>query len=139
GWAGATANYEVSDGAIVCRPKKGGNIYTEAEYGDHVVRLEYRLPAGGNNGLAMRYPGGAVHAATQGLCEVQILDDTHLKYARLDPRQFNGSAYGMAAAHLGYLRRLGEWNFIEATAKGTTLRVELNGTRILDADLAAVT
>ena len=57
GWAGPVDQYEVVDGAIVCKPKKGGNIYTKAEYGDFVIRLEYRLPPGGNNGLAIRYPG----------------------------------------------------------------------------------
>ncbi|HSQ56237.1 MAG TPA: family 16 glycoside hydrolase, partial [Gemmata sp.] len=139
GWEGPLQNYEVKDGAIVCKPKKGGDIYTKAEYGDHNVRLEYRLPAGGNNGLAIRYPGGNAHAATQAMTEVQILDDTHPKYAKLDPRQFNGSAYGMVPAHTGYLRPVGEWNFIEVTAKGHMLQVELNGTRILDADLAKVT
>ena len=140
GWAGPVENYEVLDGAIVCKQGKGGNIYTKAEFGDHVVRLEYKLPPGGNNGLAIRYPGGAVHAATQAMCELQILDDTDGKYAKLDPRQFNGSAYGMAAAHRGYLRPVGEWNFLEVTAKGTTLRAELNGTRVLwDVDLAKVT
>jgi hypothetical protein len=129
----------VADGAIVCKPKKGGNIYTKAEYADHVVRLEYKLPPGGNNGLAIRYPGNGVHAATQGMCELQILDDTAGKYTKLDPRQFNGSAYGMVAAHRGYLRPVGEWNFMEVTAKGPTIQVELNGTRILDADLVKVT
>ena len=126
------------DGAIVCKPKKGGNIFTKAEYGDHVVRLEYKLPPGGNNGLAIRYPGSG-HVATQAMCELQILDDTDPKYAKLDPRQYNGSAYGMVPAHRGYLRPVGEWNFIEVTAKGSTLRVELNGTLILDCDLAKVT
>jgi hypothetical protein len=139
GWDGPLDQYEVADGAIVCKPKKGGNIYTKGEYADHVVRLEYKLPAGGNNGLAIRYPGGNVHVATQAMTEVQILDDTDPKYAKLDPRQYNGSAYGMVPAHRGYLRPVGEWNFMEVTAKGSTLRVELNGTRILDADLAKVT
>ncbi len=139
GWEGPLENYEVVDGAIVCKPKKGGNIYTTAEFADHVIRLEYKLPAGGNNGLAIRYPGKGVHAATEALCELQILDDTHPKYAKLDPRQFNCSAYGMVAAHRGYLRPVGEWNFLEVTAKGPTLRAELNGTRILDTDLSKVT
>ena len=139
GWAGPVENYEVVDGAIVCKPKKGGNIYTKAEYADFTARLEYKLPPGGNNGLAVRYPGDGKHAATEAMCEVQILDDTATKYAKLDPRQFNGSAYGMVAAHRGYLRELGGWNFMEVTAKGPRLTVELNGTRILDADLAAVT
>jgi hypothetical protein len=139
GWDGPLDQYEVKDAAIVCKPKKGGNIYTKGEYADHVVRLEYKLPVGGNNGLAIRYPGGNVHVATQAMTEVQILDDTDPKYAKLDPRQYNGSAYGMVPAHSGYLRPVGEWNFMEVTAKGSTLRVELNGTRILDADLAKVT
>jgi hypothetical protein len=138
GWAGRLENYEVSNGAIVCKPKKGGVIYTTAEYGDHVIRLEYRLPPAGNNGLAIRYPGGSAHAATEGMCELQILDDTDPKYAKLDPRQFNGSAYGMVAAHRGYLRPVGQWNFMEVTVKGSKLHVELNGTRILDCDLATV-
>ena len=60
-------------------------------------------------------------------------------YAKLDPRQFNLSAYGMVAAHRGYLRPVGEWNFAEVTVKGPTLVCELNGTRVLDADLSKVT
>ncbi|MFO0796435.1 MAG: DUF1080 domain-containing protein [Gemmataceae bacterium] len=139
GWQGPTENYEVIDRAIVCRPKKGGNIYTAAEFGDFAARLEYRVPPRGNNGLAIRYPGAGKHAATEAMCELQILDDDHKDYAKLDPRQFNGSAYGMVAAHRGYGRPAGEWNFVEVTAVGHRLRVELNGTRILDADLSTVT
>ncbi|MDY3562424.1 DUF1080 domain-containing protein [Gemmata sp. JC673] len=139
GWAGALDNYEVADGAIVCKKGKGGNVYAKPEFADFAVRLEYKLPPGGNNGLALRYPGGNVHVATQAMCELQILDDTAPKYAALDPRQYNGSAYGMVAARRGYLRPVGEWNFMEVTAKGSALVVELNGTRILDADLSAVT
>jgi hypothetical protein len=45
----------------------------------------------------------------------------------------------MVSAHPGYLRPVGEWNFMEVTAKGSTLVVELNGTRTLDCDLAKVT
>jgi hypothetical protein len=138
GWAGPLENYEVRDGAIVCRPKKGGNIYTKEEFADFVTRLEYKLPPAGNNGLAIRYPGKGRPSA-DGMCEVQILDDDSPKYAKLDPRQFNGSAYGMVAAHRGFLRPTGEWNFIEVTVRGPTLQVELNGTRILDTDLSKVT
>ncbi len=138
GWAGPVANYEVKDGAIVCLPKKGGNIYTKDEYADFVARLEYQLPQGGNNGLAIRYPGQG-DAAYGAMCEVQILDDDAPKYAKLDVRQYNGSAYGMAAAQRGYLRPAGAWNFMEVTVRGPTIRVELNGTRILDTDLSKVT
>jgi len=139
GWDGPLDNYEIKDGAIVCKPHKGGLIYTKAEYGDFVARLEFKLPPGGNNGLAIRYPGGPGDTAYDGMCELQVLDDTHPKYARLDPRQAHGSAYGMVAAHRGYLRPVGQWNYQEVTVKGPTIQVELNGTRILDCDLSKVT
>jgi hypothetical protein len=138
GWGGPVDNYEVKDGAIVCRPKKGGTIFTKEEFGDFVARVEYKLPPAGNNGLALRYPGNGDGAYT-GMCEVQILDDTAPAYAKLDPRQYNGSAYGMVPVHKGYLRPVGEWNFMEVTAVGPKLRVELNGTRVLDTDLSKVT
>jgi len=138
GWEGPIDQYEVKDGAIVCRPKKGGNIYTTAEYADFVARVEYQLPPGGNNGLAIRYPGKG-QPSQVAMCEVQILDDDSPKYAKLDPRQYNGSAYGMIPAHRGYLRPVGEWNFMEVAVRGPTIRVELNGSRILDGDLSTVT
>jgi hypothetical protein len=138
GWTGAAANYEVRDGAIVCQPGKGGTLYTEEQYDDFVVRLEFRLPPGGNNGLAIRYPGSGDPAYT-GMCELQVLDSEHSKYATLDPRQYHGSAYGMAAAHRGFLRETGQWNFQEVTVQGPAIRVELNGNVILNADLSQVT
>jgi hypothetical protein len=138
GWAGATDSYEVKDGTIVCKPKKGGVLHTKDEFTDFVVRLEFRTPKGGNNGLAIRYPGQG-DAAYDGMCEIQVLDDDAPQYANLDPRQYHGSAYGMAAARRGYLRPAGEWNFQEVTVRGSTIVVELNGTRILDTDLAQVT
>jgi hypothetical protein len=138
GWAGPLENYEVKDGAIVCRPKKGGNIYTKEEYADFAARVEYRLPPGGNNGLAIRYPGKG-RPSEVAMCEVQVLDDDAPKYRRLDPRQYNGSVYGMVPAHRGYLRPAGEWNFMEVTVRGPALRVELNGTRIVEADVSKVT
>ena len=44
----------------------------------------------------------------------------------------------MVAAARGYQRPIGEWNFEEVTVKGSTIKVELNGTVILDADLSKV-
>ena len=138
GWQGAVDNYQIQDGAILCRPNKGGALYTKEEYSDFAVRVEYRLPPGGNNGLGIRYPGKG-DCAYVGMCEVQILDDDAPKYAKLDPRQFNGSVYGMAPVVRGYLRPTGQWNFVEVTVQGPTIRVELNGNRVLDADVSKVT
>lgn len=137
GWAGAVENYEVKDGALLCKPGKGGTLYTKDEYDDFVVRLEFKLPPGGNNGLAIRYPGEG-DGAYSGMCELQVLDTEHPKYGGLDPRQAHGSAYGMIPAHRGYLRPAGEWNYQQVTVKGSTIKVELNGVTILNGDLAQV-
>ena len=139
GWAGPTDNYEVVGGAIQCRPQKGGTIYTTGEYTDFMARLQIKLPPGGNNGLAIRYPGEG-DTAYGGMCELQVLDDNYEKATgeKIDPRQAHGSAYGMVAAARGYQHPIGQWNFEEVTIKGSKIKVELNGTVILDCDLSTV-
>jgi hypothetical protein len=136
GWDGPVENYQIQDGAILCKPGKGGTIYTKDEYSDFIARLEFKMPerGGGNNGLAIRYPGKG-DTAYAGMCELQVLKDD---YRGIDPRQAHGSAYGMVAAHRGYQRPIGEWNYQEVTVKGSTIKVELNGTLILNCDLSKV-
>jgi len=137
GWAGAVANYEVKDGAIMCKPKSGGVLYYDKPFKDFIARVEFKLPPGGNNGLAIRYPGKG-DAAYDGMTELQVLDTEHEMYKTIDKRQAHGSAYGMVPAHRGYLRPTGEWNYQEVVVKGPKITVELNGTPILDADLSTV-
>ena len=124
------------DGAVRCKPKLGGNLFTKDEYADFQVALEIKFPKGsGNNGLGIRYPGKG-DCAYVGMTELQVLNDD---YKGIDPRQAHGSAYGMAAAARGYQRPQGEWNYQVATVKGSTIKVELNGTQILDTDLSKIT
>jgi hypothetical protein len=138
GWAGAVDNYEVVDGAIRCREGKGGILHTSEEYANFAVRLEFNTPPSGNNGLAIRTDGKG-DPAYDAMCELQVLDSEHANYAKLDARQYHGSAYGMVAAERGFLRPAGQWNFQEVTVNGSSIRVELNGNVILNADLAKVT
>lgn len=138
GWDGPTDNYEVVDGAVQCKAGKGGTIYNKQEFSDFIVRLEFKVPSGGNNGLAIRYPGKG-DTAYVGMCELQVLDDNYDKVkGKLDPRQVHGSAYGMVAAKRGFQKPIGEWNEQEVIVKGSTIKVTLNKTVILDADLKEV-
>ena len=134
-WAGPIDQYQVKDGVLMCKPEKGGTIYYNKELTDFAARLEFRLPPGGNNGLAIRYPGHG-DTAYVGMCELQIIDDTSTRYGHLDPRQQHGSAYGMVPSKVGYQRPVGAWNFQEVTVQGSKIKVELNGTIILDTDLS---
>lgn len=138
GWGGPVDAFEVKDGALVCRPDEGGTLYTRKRYADFILRFEFQLPAQGQAGIALRYPGSG-NPAYVGMCQIQIRDESAEAAAKLDPRQRNGAAYGLVAAKAGSLRPTGAWNVGQITVRGSTLDVELNGTSILKADLSTVT
>jgi hypothetical protein len=139
GWElvhGSGPGYEARDGLLVCRAGTGGNFFHEETFSDFVLRFDFRLEPGGNNGVAVRAPvtGNPAYAGM----EIQILDDYADKYAALQPWQFHGSVYGIFPAKRGALKKAGEWNEEEIACRGTKIRVTLNGTVIVDADLAEV-
>ena len=136
GWQGSLDEYEITDDTITSL--KGGTLYTTRAYRDFAFKLEFKVSPGGNNGLAIRYPGRG-NPAYVGMCELQVLDNTAPQYADLDPRQYHGSVYGKVAAARGYLRVVNDWNYQVVRVKDTSVQVELNGTIILDTDLATIT
>ena len=134
GWVGSVDGYEVVDGAIACIPDKGGNLFTKNEYANFVLRFEFKLPPGGNSGLGVRAP---LEGKTSRLgMEIQILDDSHPKFVGIKDWQAHGSIYGVVPAKRGYLKPAGDWNREQVICDGTKVKVTLNGTVIVDADLA---
>lgn len=136
GWAGATDSYEIVDGAIQCKQDFGGNLLTKKQYENFVVRLQFKTPPGGNNGLAIRMPTiDAEEYPDNVALELQVLDDNHIMYAKIRDNQFHGSAYGIKAAHRGFLRPACQWNTQEVTVNGDHIKVVLNGYTILETHL----
>ncbi len=135
-WTGNKESYVVEDGVVVVKPGSGsgGNLFTEKEYSDFIFRFEFLLTPGANNGLGIRAPleGDAAYTGM----ELQILDNTAPVYASLQPYQYHGSVYGVIPARRGFLNPVGEWNYQEVYVKGTKIRITLNGTVILDGDIA---
>jgi len=134
GWAGAVADYEVTDGALAVKKGKMGTLHTALALTDFAVRMEFKLPAGGNSGVTLRYSGEG-NPSLNSLCEIQVIDDTDNRHTYLEPSQKNGSALKLVAGFTGYLRPVGEWNYQEITVVGNHVKVELNGTVVLDSDL----
>lgn len=132
------AGYGVKDGVIYCAQGGGGNLLTEKEYSDFVLRIEYRLQAAGNNGVGIRAPMTDKSIAYDGM-EIQILDDKDPKYADLKPWQVNGSVYGVIPAKRMDQRALGEWNEQEITVIGRKIQVKVNGKVVVKGDLNDVT
>jgi hypothetical protein len=140
-WQGALENYEVVDGAITCKPGKGGDLLTKDEFENGIIRVEFKLPKAGNNGIALRTPLGG-HSASDGL-ELQVIDSDGYNEKQaaagkpgLKPEQYHGSLYHCVGAKHGYLRPVGEWNFQEIEIQGQKIKVTLNGTKILDVDIS---
>jgi hypothetical protein len=125
--------YQVAKGIIYCTSEDGGNLFTEKEYGDFVLRFEFKLEPNANNGIGIRSPLEG-DAAYMGM-EIQVLDDSGSDYESLRPAQYHGSIYDVVAAKRGSLKPVGEWNSEEITAKGRRITVKLNGNAIVDANL----
>jgi hypothetical protein len=140
GWGGAgkpeQSGYVIKEGGIIESTKKCRFLITEKEYSNYVFEFEFKLTAGANNGLGIHYPGKGDPAYTG--MEIQILDNTHPKYAKLKDYQFHGGLYTLVAAKKGHLKPVGEWNKEIVTVNGPNVKVELNGVVIMDANLDEV-
>lgn len=170
GWEGATAMYGVSEkepGVLQCFPErklpKGqrGDLVTIKEFGNFVLRFEFKMPPNGNNGLGVRITKPNTDAAYDAMCELQLLDDggswyydAAAKKDKLKPHQYTGSVYGVFpcrrdnvgkmvgnkakdyAAGGSYLRKAGQWNFEEVRVVGSEIEVYLNGHLITKGNVA---
>ncbi|MEH6306574.1 DUF1080 domain-containing protein [Olivibacter sp. CPCC 100613] len=136
-WTGNTSAYTISDeGTLACYPVKdsGGNLYSKEEFSDFIYRFSFRLTPGANNGIGIRAPLEG-DAAYKGI-EIQVLDNEAAIYKDLKKYQYHGSVYGVIPAKRGFLKPMGEWNDEEIYVKGNKIKVTLNGTVILDGDIA---
>ncbi len=129
--------YGITNGILVCERGGGGNLFTEKEFENFVLRFEFRLEDGSNNGIGIRAPlqGDAAYVGM----EIQVLDDTTKKFGPLRPEQLHGSIYDVVAAKPGSQKPLGQWNTEEITANGRQIKVVVNGKTIVDANLDTVT
>lgn len=137
-WTSNTNEYIVKDECIVMQPNEGyGNLYTKKEYDNFILRFEFLLTPEANNGLGLRHKLITAKSGYDGM-ELQILDNDALIYENLEQYQYHGSLYGWVPAKRGYLKPVGEWNYQEVIADGSKIKINLNGTTILDTDINEV-
>lgn len=128
--------YQVENGVLFTTKEDGGNLFTEKQYADFVLRFEFNLTENANNGIGIRAPleGDAAYAGI----EIQVLDDGGSEYRTLRPAQYHGSIYHMFPAKRGHQKPVGEWNAEEITVTGRQITVTLNGVTITEGNLDAV-
>lgn len=136
GWTvkdGKLESWQADGKLLSCVKPGGGWLRTKRTYSDFVLRLEYRIPEGGNSGVGLRFParGNPAHVGM----EIQVLDDDAPKYAKLEAAQYTGGIYYQAAAKRGATKPPGEWNSYEITCRGPLVKIVLNGKVINEVDI----
>jgi hypothetical protein len=132
GWhvqEGKLSAWRANGDMITCEPG-GGFLTLDRQYGDFELRLEYRIPKGGNSGIGVHYPPGG-HPSSAAI-EIQILDDDAPEHKNIKATQYNGSIYKHIPPKTKAPNPLNEWNKLVVRLKWPKLMVRLNGVTIQD-------
>ena len=157
GWRGLgydsvpTAHWKVENGAIKKiasgqvprmpdgQPAAGGDLMTEAAFGDFELAWEWKVTSGANSGVKYNVSekfsleNASNHAALG--FEYQILDDSLAEDNKIATHRA-GSLYDMIAPNESKrLRPAGEWNHSLLVFRGNHGEHWLNGTKIVEYDL----
>lgn len=132
GWA-ATKHPEgwlVRDGLLVCKGESDGYLHTTGTFENFVLRLEYRTAPKTNSGIFFRWTDLADPVHT-GL-EMQIWDT----YDQTEmAKNSSGALYDLVAPSVNAVRPAGEWNEATVECDGSLVRLTLNGTVVVEADI----
>ena len=127
GWA-------VRDGALV----KAGvtdDIISVEQFGDFELAMDWRLSTGGNAGVFYRATE-EYDKVYWSAPEYQLLDDPNAPDGR-NRLTSAGAAYGLYPAPAGVLKPAGEWNTTRILVRGNHVEHWLNGTKLLEYELAS--
>jgi hypothetical protein len=121
GWVGQNPNgdlgWTVVNGVLTNPTPPADNIYTERQFMDFILYVEFKLEPKSNSGVYLR-----------GRHEVQIVDD----YGREPSDRTQGGIYGFLAPAVNASKPAGEWQTMKTTLIGNRVTVELNETKVLD-------
>ena len=129
GWIGKKqGGWKVEDGTLAWQ-KGCGYIWTEEQFGNFILDLEFKLSKGCNSGIFIRTAN--IRNPVQTGIEVQILDS----HGRKPNKHTCGAIYDCLAPSTEATKPAGQWNHITITCKDNIIQVVLNGTKIIDMDL----
>jgi len=141
GWK-TEGNWVVEDGLLEIRPVKGKGgwkrykdyLYTDKQYENYVLSLEYKLPKNGNSGLHFRIAApedwADIDPVAKGI-ECQILD-SHGKPDNKMSHHDCGGIIRTSPPSKNMAKPAGEWNKMVLTCDRQTIKVVLNGEEIIN-------
>ncbi|HIF31127.1 MAG: DUF1080 domain-containing protein [Pirellulaceae bacterium] len=138
GWVTAqgepvTKGWQVEDGAIKLDRSmgRGGNIFTDRQYGHFILDFEWKIAKGGNSGI--KYKVKKFDGRILG-CEYQIIDD---EGARSVNKNSTASLYDVYAPREKHVRPVGEFNQSRIVVCGSSIQHWLNGHLVLTAHVGS--
>ena len=120
-------SFEVRDGCIEWVRKGSDAMFTRDRYENFILRFEWKIEKGGNNGVWLRAPR-AVRSSKIGF-EFQIMGDSDIPEPTADS---TGSVYRVLPAKALAARPEGAWNEVEIILNGPHYQATLNGVQIQD-------
>ncbi len=114
------------------------SIWTEAQYEDFVLDLEFRNHEGTNSGVAIYCSD--INDWVPNAIEVQIADDYSAPWNTKDPSWQAGAFFGhKRPIQSEVVKPAGQWNQMTITASGPFIAVEMNGELVNSIDLSDFT
>ncbi|MBP2157954.1 MULTISPECIES: DUF1080 domain-containing protein [Asticcacaulis] len=125
GWA-------VEDGALTLKHAGGGNIVTEAEYGDFELEFDWKISKNGNSGVmyfVRELPQAAQPYHTGP--EYQVLDNAGHADGKI-PSHTAGAIYDLVTPSTDASKPVGEWNHARIVVKRGHIEHWLNGKKVAE-------
>lgn len=136
--ATAGSGWTVEADGVLHRAGKGGDLFSDKEYGDYELTWDWKIAKAGNSGVKYRvlnYPGKGLLG-----CEYQMLDDVNHPDGKIGPKRQTASLYDiLPPAADKKLNPPGEWNSSKVVVKGNHFEHWLNGAKVLEVDLTSDT
>ncbi len=129
GWIvkGKADGWQIKDGILRSEGAKGGDwIRSAKEYGNFILKVDWKVSKGGNSGVFLRATDKG--APWQTGYEVQISNDPR------DLAHCTGALYGYAPVKPRPDETADRWHTFELTCIGPRIKVVSDGVTVVDAD-----
>jgi hypothetical protein len=109
-------------------------IFSKTEYENFILDLEFKVEPGANSGVVV-YCTDKKDWIPHSV-EIQILDDSHEKWANVDGTWQCGSVFGHLAPSEQAGKKPGEWNRMTIACQGKMIYVVLNSKPVISMDMS---
>ena len=138
GWlTGPDSAWVVHDGELTVDRRMDGRehnqdyLWTQEQYDDFILELEYKVTDGTNSGIFIRTPDRNNPVYTG--IEIQVANSYGRD--RLSNKGTAGAVYDCLAPTKNAIRPPGQWNRCRITCQKNLIQVVLNGEQIIDMDV----